>query len=80
MWSKCYSRKPDLRRREMICSKWVPVENECCLNGLPKGLERMAAACLDLLVLAWHVCAVRVCGRVDKACGPPGGMDSLYWR
>ena len=51
LWSERCSKKPDLRRGKMMCSKCVPVENECCLDGLPNGLERMDAACLDLLVL-----------------------------
>ena len=51
LWSERCSKKPDLRRGKIMCSKCVPVENECCLDGLPNGLERMAAACLDSLVM-----------------------------
>ena len=77
LWSKRCSMKPDLRRGKMMCSKWVPVEKECCLEGLPNGLERMAAACLDLLVLGWHACAVRVCGPVlVRHMGPWGARTA----
>ena len=42
----------------MMCLKCVLAEKECFMEGFPKGLASIAAACLDLLVLGWHECAV----------------------